>query len=235
MKKVPFNTLGITAVLFNAPETVAEFDKNAKRDGACLDEATRNIIYRGSLTEFRDMFLHGLSAKDITSEMTAAGYKPVVGIEEVTKIDRKTVPVMKDGKQVVRDGQPVEAYDPKDSEDVYFKRVLASTGKKADDFFPLAQQIASMIPFDASARERKPKAPAKLAQKHKDTANQLYTTYKKNLPRFIADYEKALNTKLVLDKDATKAVEQLGWAIQAFDKWDAEQQAKARQNRVLNG
>jgi hypothetical protein len=45
------------------PETAAEFDSLAKRDGACVDEAISNVIYRGTNADFRDAYLNALIAK----------------------------------------------------------------------------------------------------------------------------------------------------------------------------
>lgn len=237
MKKSKYNSLGLD-VEFSVPSTVEEFDQNAKKPGACLDEATNNIIYRGSLAEFRSIFLHGLSAEDIDDAMKAAGYKPIDGIEQTTKIARQTEPVNDaSGKPKVVDGEPVTQYS--ESEAKYFNRVLAATKKEAKDFQALATQVAAMIPFDASATERKAAGPKKLADKHRETAKRLMVH--KNLGKFLESYAKALpEAPLTLALDASKKavnspenVEKLGWAVQAYDRWEAAQQAKAREAKLL--
>lgn len=179
---------------------------NAKRAGACLDEAINNVVYRGSLAEFRDVFLHGRAA-DADKGITALS-----GIEDITGIERKTKPVLKDGKPVVKDGVEASVYDETESD--YFKRVVAEKGGEATQFQSVADEIAAAIAFDASARERKaPAGPKKLAAKYVTTAKAIlasgnfakaqarFAQYSTPWPEFTGDAE----------KDATA----LGWAIKA--------------------
>jgi len=133
MKQAKYKSLGLE-VRFNVPETVDEFDSNAKRVGACLDEATNNVIYRGSLAEFRDALCDKVG--------------------EAYGIDRQT----KDSGRKNTDGTPIMVYDETEAD--YIDRVVSTKGIKREELQPLADAVASGIEFDASARERKaPKSP----------------------------------------------------------------------------
>ena len=238
MKTREYKSLGLK-VAFQVPENVQEFDTNAKKDGACLDEAINNVIYRGSLAEFRDTFLHGRKAEP------AADGKPAIseikGVEGITGIERLTEPVKgKDGKPVVKDGEPVTKYS--ESEGDYFERVLAQTNKKAEDFQSLADEVASSIAFDASASERKATGPKKLAQKYKLTAARILAG--PNLSSFVSNklsnigktftptgnMDKVFEGSFVATDGSTKTVkvsdadaETLGWLVKELSDWQERQ------------
>jgi len=192
MKTKEYSSLGLK-VPFEVPETVEEFDTNAKRVGACLDEAINNVIYRGSLAEFRDEFCSKLEAQ--------------------TSIERNTEPVMKDGKPVVKDGAEVTRYS--ETEGDYVKRVCATKNVEADSFQTLANEVANATKFDASAAERKPSAPKKLAELYKNSALACFKNKEANWPRLesmLAGEGIAMPT---LTGDEAKDVELVGWAIKA--------------------
>lgn len=198
MKKVKYSSLG-NEIELSVPSDVAEFDTNAKRVGACLDEATNNVVYRGMLANYRYYFLHGISQVDIDedkeSKIFVKGTKPVKGVEELTGIDRKTVPVLdKEGKPKTKDGQPVETFDPNDSEARYFARVCAEKNVKPESFASTAKAVADALVFDASETAREPKGPAKLAQKYKDIALS-FITGKKKLENIQAKFKSDLGGK----------------------------------------
>jgi len=238
MKTREYKSLGLK-VNFQVPESVTEFDTNAKKEGACLDEAVNNVIYRGSLAEFRDTFLHGCKAQP------AADGKPEVteikGVEQLTGIERLTEPVKgKDGKPVIKDGEAVTKYS--ESEGDYFDRVLAQENKEASAFQSLADKVAASIAFDASASERKPSGPKKLANKYKLTAARIiagpnlasfvsnklsnigktFTATGDLTKKFEASYEANDGTTQsvsVSDKDA----ETLGWLVKELSDWQERQ------------
>jgi len=218
MKKVEYSSLGLTVNL-SVPETVDEFDKNAKKVGACLAEAINNIVYRGSLAEFRDIFLHGrLEEKDANGKVIVTALK---GVDDITGIARKELPVLKDGKPVIRDGSPVTIYDPEDSEAKYFKRILAAANKKVEDFQAQADAVAAALVFDASATEKKPAGPRKLAQKYKDIAA-AFLTGKRNLDKLQKALAKDLSGKQFVPVAGVpvtdeKNVEVLGWLCKEFE------------------
>lgn len=136
------------------PETVEEFDTNAKRAGACLQEATNNVVYRGLLGEFRDVLIHGREAED--------GVAAVQGLEDIYSFPRATKPVLgKDGKPKVVDG--VAVTEPGETEQEYIDRLMAAKSLTTDALQKVAAVVAASIPFDASARERKAPKPPKLS------------------------------------------------------------------------
>lgn len=211
MKTQTYKSLGLSVNL-SVPESVAEFDANAKRAGACLEEAINNCVYRGSLADFRYSFLHGL---DEDKEKNIAA---VPGIEQTTKIERLTKPTGRKDK----DGADILVYNETEAD--YFARVCVEKKVEATAYQALADTIAKTITFDASARERKPSLPKKLAQKYKDTATAIMSGA--NFKRFTADVKKALGKDIVLTNDKDKDVEAVGWIVKAFAEYK-EQQALA--------
>lgn len=156
------------------PATVEEFDQNAKRSGACLDEAVNNCVYRGSLAEFRDTFCEQLESTS--------------GVERATKDSGK-----KDDK-----GQPILTYT--ETEGDYAKRVAAEKGVDITSFQSLADSVAAAIVFDASARERKAPTPKKLPDWAKKVAEE-FLSGAKSLDKFTAAYHKIVGTQLVVTGD----------------------------------
>jgi hypothetical protein len=262
VKTTQYNSLGLD-VDFSVPATVEEFNQNAnptndpKNPNPCLDEATNNVIYRNTLANFRYYFLHGISEKDIADDTTnktfVKGTTPIQGVDVVSGIERKTVPVLKDGKPVIVDGEPATTFDPEDSEAKYFKRVCAEKGQKPEDYQTLANQIASALVFNAAATASKA-GPKKLAAKYKLSAGQLLAGML-NFDKFAAAFEKTVGSPLsftptndmtkpfavemtkksgekltasVSDKDA----ETLGWLVKKYND-AADEAAAAARNAAL--
>ena len=200
-------------VSFSVPATEAEFNLNAKKDGACLAEAINNVIYRGSLAQFRDVFLHGQKADE------ANGVIAIAGVEDVTEIARKTKETGKKDK----DGNVISVYA--ETEGDYFDRVCAEKGVEATHFQTLADQVAASIEFDASATERKPAGPKKLPATYLNTAKTVFD--KNNVDKVIAKLLNESGTKVAFEEipdgstDAevtairTRNIEKLGWGIKA--------------------
>lgn len=231
MKKQQFKSLGIAFEL-PVPSTVEEFDTNAKRAGACLEEAISNIVYRNGLAEFRYYFLHGREADKDLKTPALEGVEDYVRKNKVVAKDPETGKeelVLRRTKATGRkdeDGQPVLAFF--ESEANYFDRVLQALGKEPSFFQDLANKHAALIAFDASQKEKKPAAPKKLAQKYKDVAVNLLKGPKKD--KFIADYKKLCGKDLVLSTnpaDAEKNIETTGWAIKEFAEEKDKQQLAA--------
>jgi hypothetical protein len=208
MKTQQFSSLKLTVNL-SVPESVAEFDANAKRAGACLEEAINNCVYRGSLADFRYAFLHGIE------ENKEAGIKAVKGLDVITGIERKTKPTGRKDK----DGADIVVYA--ETEGDYFDRICAEKKVEPSSFQPVADEIAKLVVFDASARERKPAAPKKLAQKYKDTATAIMGGA--NFERFKKDVTKALSKNIVLTGDKDKDVEAVGWIVKEFAEYKEKQ------------
>lgn len=98
MRSKEYESLGVT-VPFQVPETIEEYERLAKRQGACLDEAIDNVVYRGCLASFRKAF--------------------VAAFEKATGVARKTrsITTTSDGKETVRNV-------PDESEGRYIDRAL---------------------------------------------------------------------------------------------------------------
>jgi hypothetical protein len=130
MKQVQNETLGFKLNV-QVPDSVEEFDRMAGRSGAALDEANKNVMYRGWNADFRRTFVEVLGKQfpDIK--------RAVVGKGPKTK-------------------KNPEGSDVYESEQKYLDRVLAG-GHSLVELQPLAEQTAAQIPFDPSAAERSTK------------------------------------------------------------------------------
>jgi len=191
MQTKEFSSLGLKVNL-SVPSTVEEFDQNAKRVGACLDEAVNNCVYRGSLAEFRDKFCEALAES--------------TGVERLTK----------DSGKKDESGQPILTYT--ETEGDYAKRVAAEKGVEITSFQSLADSVASAIVFDASARERKAPTPKKLPDWAKKVAEE-FLSGAKSLDKFTTAYAKIVGTPLVVagetHEDKVKSLAQSAVAFKA--------------------
>lgn len=187
MQTTQVRSLGYKALPLSVPASVEEFDQLAKRSGAALDEANKNVIYRSTLAEFRDSFLHGYDAvKDEAGNVVTDGFE---GIEKRTGIERKTKvkkPEVKDADGKVTQ-QEVLAFD--ETEEDYYDRVLASLVSKGDyasidaaraSFEPLAIQVLGSIAFDPSKTERKA-GPRVTPKQWNDVATAMVDAWKEKL------------------------------------------------------
>lgn len=167
-------------VTLSVPESIDEFDRLAKQQGAGLREAIKNIIYRSTLPVVRDGFLHGIDEeKDANGNVTQ---QAIDGLDKLTGIARKTKitkPEQKNDKGEVTQEQ-VEAWD--ESEAVYEKRVYAELAQRGDfpsveaavaHYAPHAQKVADLVPFDPSKSERKSSGPKKTPKTYTDAAANL--------------------------------------------------------------
>lgn len=167
MVKQEFKPLGVKVGL-NVPASPEEFGPTL------LSHGIKSVTAWTTLADWRYYFIHGITAEDLKEDeknkLFITGAAPLGGVEEVTGIERKQVEV-KDAKGVVKmkDNQPVMKFD--ESEEVYFKRVLAAKNMKADDFEELGQKIADLLVFNPEAKESTGRtAPVRLARKYKDRA-----------------------------------------------------------------
>lgn len=200
MKPQAFKCLGLTANI-EVPATTEEFDTNAKRTGACLDEAINNVVYRGVLANLRDVFLHG-------DEEEKDGKKTLVfeGLEHRTKNARKTKVLRKNAE-----GEEIVGYAETEAD--YFQRVLAETKQEASAFQSLMDAAVKRCRFDASEAERKPRGPIKIGENWLKAADSLiagndFTKFEKSYHKFTG---KALAHPTVdegkTDEEKTKAKE----------------------------
>lgn len=229
MKEIKVNTLLFAGLLFNVASSAAEYDALAKKEGACVDSANNNTLYRSVLASFRDNFLHGTEGLGKEGD---ENYKPALpGVEKITGIERKT----RDTGKTRGEGEnkePVLAYD--ETEDKYFKRVVAelvankatvnidgnevgpfdSVEAAAAAFNDLAQRHLSAIPFDPSQTERAPAGPKKIAKQYIAVAEKIVASGK-------ADSTAAmLSSKLGITVEPT--VDSLSRAISESERRDRE-------------
>jgi hypothetical protein len=204
MKTQQFKTLGLNVNL-SVPTTVEEFDSNAKRAGACLEEATNNVIYRGSLAELRDLIIHGRDEEKVDGKVTVTAFK---GLEEVTGVARKTKKV-KSGKEQ----KEVEVYDETEGE--YIERLVATKKVELSTFQSHFDAAAALVAFDASARERKPAGPKKLAEKFKTIATE-FLSGKKSLEKLNAALTKSISKTFTKTGDVEKDTLALGWLCKEY-------------------
>lgn len=205
MKTQQFKTLGLPVNL-SVPSTVEEFDANAKRTGACLEEATNNVIYRGSLAELRDLIIHGREEeKDASGKVIVTAFK---GLEDITGISRKTKKV-KSGKEQ----KEVEVYDETEGE--YIDRVVATKKVELSSFQSHFDAAAALVEFDASARERKPAGPKKLAEKFKTIATE-FLSGKKSLDKLNIAMQKSISKMFTKTGDTEKDTLALGWLCKEY-------------------
>jgi len=210
MKTTTIQSLGLNLNI-SVPESVEEFDQNAKKAGACLNEAINNILYRGVLADFRSLFC----------EKVEEAY----GVERQTKDTGRTKKVKDaNGKETE---ESIFVYS--ESEAKFIDRVIASKGLTREALQPLADAVLSakdengnlIIAFDASATEKKVSGPKKLAQKYTDAAKTLLADGKAEA--FNKKLEKAGIVAFTATEDAEKNVIDLGWKVKAFIEWTEAQ------------
>tara|TARA_R110000868_G_scaffold160977_5_gene390829 strand:- start:1153 stop:1755 length:603 start_codon:yes stop_codon:yes gene_type:complete len=181
-----FNTLGLSFT-FSVPETAAEFDNLAKKEGACVASANSNEMYRGIHPQIRSLFLDALSSE--------------TKIERKTKETGKTRTIKEEGKPDITEAVVVWA----ETESDYFARVLAETKTDKTAYQGLLDSVAAGLKFDPSAAESAPSGPKKVAKKWLDAAQEVINA---GAAERVAA---ALTTKLGLPTDVT--LESLGRAI----------------------
>ena len=179
MSPITAKTLGFT-ININVPSSVEEFDQLAKKVGACLNEAVKNVIYRGVLNTFRAKFVEAVEAE--------------------TSIARKTKPTGKFEKDDAGKDTEVPILVYAETEGDYFDRVLANPDapRTLESFTDLANRIAADLVFDPSESEKKPAGPKKLSKAVLDAAKTIIDAGK-------ADAVAAmLATKLGITVDSTQ-------------------------------
>mgnify|MGYP001305478137 CR=1 FL=1 len=158
MKETNINSLGFE-LKAQVPDSVEEYDNLAKKQGACLESAVNNVLYRSVLADFRAQFCEA--------------------VENNTGIKRATEPTGRKSKN--EDGTEEDILRFTETEAVYFKRVCAelvsngthtSVEAAAASFASLAQGIISNIVFDPSERERQPSQPKSVAKKYLNIAQE---------------------------------------------------------------
>jgi hypothetical protein len=161
MKQTNIRSLGFSQLTVSVPDSYEEFDRLAKRAGAALDEAVKNVLYRSTLASFRDLFTEELQ--------TYSG------------VERKTKPVLnKDGSpKLDEDKNEISVYDQTENDyfDTAVAHLAASKGVDRDtiisELTSLAQSVLDKLPFDPSATERASAGPKKVAKTYIEVAEKL--------------------------------------------------------------
>lgn len=188
MKQTKVNTLMFVNLAYLVAESATEYDALAKKEGACVDSANNNTLYRSTLAQFRGNFLHGI--EEVGKPGDEKYVAPLSGFEQITGIERKT----RDTGKTRGEGEtkePILVWDETESE--YNKRGLAELVKARRTitidgtsvgpfdsiesanaaFIPVAQAHLDRIPFDPSETERQPKGPVKIAKIYVAVAEKL--------------------------------------------------------------
>lgn len=232
MVKQKFSSLGLDVHL-NVPETVKEFDENAGKEGACLQQGIRNIVYRGCLADFRDLMIHG---RDEVKDGDKVVLTKILGL--VDRFDRprktrdtgKTRTVKEEGKP--DRVEPIVEWD--ETEDEYVKNLAVEKGwgtpknpEYAKNLQPIADEIAAAVIFDAKETERKPTAPKKLAENFKAAATRVINNGNWEKCRAKIREESAVDIGELPDistpETLAKTIETLGWAIKANEDFKEKQ------------
>lgn len=160
------------------PESVEEFDRLAKEQGAALREANKNVIYRSFNAEWRNTFLHGADAEkngDTVVREAIQGLEQLTGIERKTKVVKPEKRDAADPTKIVQ--EEVTGWD--ETEDEYESRVMAALVQRGDfksteeakaSYAAHAQKVADLIPFDPSKTERKSAGPKKTPNTYVEVA-----------------------------------------------------------------
>jgi hypothetical protein len=147
------NVCGLTV---NVPVagSVADFDRLAKKEGACLAEANRNVTYRGTSAVARRLLCEA-----IEKETGIVREKIVSSTKEVTDEDGNV------STEDVMDWAPQHKTEKK-----YFDAVCAEKDCELSAFSHLIGDIEAQLVFDPSERESNAK-PKKLAKMYYDAAD----------------------------------------------------------------
>ena len=137
------NSLGLV-LSYETPDSPEEFDQLAGREGACLAESTANVLYRCTLTTFRNLFCEQLAQE--------------TGIARLTKVT---------GSKKNAEGEEEETLGWDETEQEFVHRVCAEQGVEVKSYQPLADTITASEDgkFDPKRQERKsagPRKPAKM-------------------------------------------------------------------------
>lgn len=137
----------------NVPSSIGEYDQLAKKEGAALESAVLNVLYRSVFAKFRSQFAEA--------------------VENNTSIARATEPTGKKVKDEAGNETTEDAVRFSETEKVYFDRVCAELTKSgqfssieaaAASFAALAQTTIETITFDPSESEKAPSGPKKVAK-----------------------------------------------------------------------
>lgn len=208
MKLKTYKSLGLTLNI-SVPSDAAEFDRMAKKEGACAEEATNNAIYRGYLGTFRDELLHG------RKEDKEAGIGAFVGLDDRFKAVRAEKP---SGK-LKADKTPIMVYA--ETEEEFLNRIMAENSLTIEQVQKYADELVAATPFDPSASERKPGKPPKLAEKWLTHAKGIIK--KGAIEELNRRLHKQIGKQFTPTDNADADSTTLGWLVKEFADSVAEQ------------
>lgn len=163
MQQITTKCLNYKDLPYQVPESVEEFDRLAKRAGAALDEANKNVLYRAVLNQARDGFLHGIEG--------AEGQPSIDGLDKLTGISRKEKVVKPEVKNEKGEITQEEVVKWDETEGEFADRVFATLVQRGD--FPSVEAaeaayrdhmvtVLAAIAFDPSKQERASAGPRKV-------------------------------------------------------------------------
>ena len=218
MKVQTFKSLGLNVNL-SVPTDHAEFDTLAKKQGACVEEAVRNVVYRGSLAEFRDVLLHGRD--EVKSTDGTVTQKAIEGLDSIFKMERAVKPVLDKENKPKKNSKGEELTAYAETEEAFFDRIVATHKITEADQQKFANIVASQLVFDPSATERKPAAPKKLAAKYSENAKKIIAGGQ--IDKLNQRLHKAIGKQFTATGEEAKDIESLGWLIKEFVEWNEQQ------------
>ena len=216
MSPIEIKSLGFKLVK-QVPDSVDEFDRLAKENGAALREANRNVLYRSTLAEFRNTFLHGSDAD---------GDRPaIVGLDASTGIDRKSKITRAEERDaennIIKEEQSAWA----ETEDEFFSRVCAELTKSGQypsveaaqaSLASQAQTVLDSIPFDPSKTERKSAGPKKIPNTYMEVAKEIVNAKGGDVDAACAAFTR--KTALEVNPKTVEALAAAVWADQKAQK-----------------
>lgn len=149
MKQVQVKSVGVTYTV-EVPESAEEYDQLAKKQGACVEAANANVIYRSLNAQFRSQLA------DAIEEET--------GHERATKVTGTREVEDEDGNKTTEDIVEYAETEKKFLDRVYAEEGLETEEQRMARFGELIKNIQASLVFDPSERERSA-GPAKKARK----------------------------------------------------------------------
>lgn len=222
MKNLLREVLGLSFVIALVPESVAEFDQNAKKDGACLNEAVNNVLYRGVFPDIRSTFLDAVQRETGIKRTTKAGPLKKDKTPGADVFDESEAKYF---ARVCAIFQPEGAEEP-GVEGKHFQYladklnngelpVLNEKGEQVIDLETNKPLFYSIV-FDASASERS--GEKKIAKVYIDAAKSIIekgAAALANAIRKLEELNAATSTKVEMNEDGTVVLESLALAVKA--------------------
>lgn len=196
-------------------ESVDEGDKAAGRAGAVLDECNKNLQYRGSNADARELIeavvieLTGITPKTVDKEVERDGKKVIIQVRDV-KNDSE-------GKFVARALAESDGKVTKEQ----VQAMVESRARNGWTYTDDDGKVVSVPPIsvDIKPRERKPIKPPKLGEEYKTAAASLLEKFDDDkINSTLKKYIKEEEVNFARGEDTAKNVETLGWLVKKYQK-----------------